>query len=61
MSTSQKSNVGQDTRLLQNDELDVVSGGIMIIGGSQTLGGPDTSPLRYFGDPVGRYIGDPEL
>jgi hypothetical protein len=50
MSRYQTSNVGQDTRLLRDDELEVVSGGIMIIGGTQTLGGPDTSPLRYVGD-----------
>ena len=56
MNGHQPSNVGQDTRLLRDDELNVVNGGIIIIGGN-TLGGPDT---RYFGDLGRPYLGSPE-
>jgi hypothetical protein len=31
-----------DTRMLQDQELDGVSGGFIIDGGTQALGGPDT-------------------
>jgi hypothetical protein len=52
MSRDQASNVGQDTRLLRDDELEVVSGGFIVDGCRQALGGPDTSPLsRYVGNP----------